>query len=514
MTSQRHMTPVPPPDDDDAPYRAEDVVSMPARIELPKTPSYHCATLVRDIWDAEKFGYSRVRYWRGEWFTYAHGVYTPVPADWVKARLYEFANSAVSRKDGEFIPWGAEPKRVNPLLDALTSACRLPHTLEIGQSIDGTEHGPVINLRTGLLDLDTRELHPHTPGLFTTTQLPVDYDADAGQPTRWLKFLGQVFDEDRESIEALQQWFGYVLSGRTHLQKALFLKGQKRSGKGTIANVLTDLVGGDANVAAPTAGQFITNFGLQNLIGKTLAVIGDLRARSGGQEELVERLLTIIGEDALTIDRKYREPWTGKVGARMMFLSNDPPSMVDASGALASRFLFLETKGSWLGKEDLNLAGDLRAEMDAILQWALDGYDHIRDGGRITEPAASSTLRGEADTMGSSEASFIEECCVLDGDLEDDLGMLHAVYLGWRQVQHHHGGKALKKFAADLRGHIPHQPASRKSNSRSVQPGVRVRDDLPADVRYLARESLNLRSPLYSDPRISSAHSGAWDTGV
>ena len=62
-------------------------------------------------------------------------------------------------------------------------------------------------------------------------------------------------------------------------QKLIALIGPSRSGKGTIAGVLTQLLGG-GNVGNPTMDNLSTNFGLSPLIGKPLAIISD--ARLGG----------------------------------------------------------------------------------------------------------------------------------------------------------------------------------------------------------------------------------------
>jgi putative DNA primase/helicase len=39
--------------------------------------------------------------------------------------------------------------------------------------------------------------------------------------------------------------------------------------------------------------------------------------------QIVERLLSISDEDLLTIDRKYRDPWSGKLFSRFLILSNE-----------------------------------------------------------------------------------------------------------------------------------------------------------------------------------------------
>nr|WP_234375699.1 hypothetical protein [Streptomyces sp. CB01373] len=90
-------------------------------------------------------------------------------------------------------------------------------------------------------------------------------------------------------------------------------------------------------------------------------------------ETIVERLLTISGEDAVTVDRKHKEPWSGRLPARFMLLSNEPPAFRDSSGAIASRLLILTMTISNLGREDTTLERDLAREMPGILNWALDG---------------------------------------------------------------------------------------------------------------------------------------------
>src|SRR5262249_9078956 len=154
----------------------------------------------------------------------------------------------------------------------------------------------------------------------------------------------------------LQKWFGYLLTPDTRQQKILLLIGPPRSGKGTIARVLERMLGRD-QVASPTLASLATNFGLWPLRGKSAALIKDPRAAGAAPDRSisVERLLSISGEDELTVDRKYERPLTAKLPCRLVLLSNEPPNFREASGALASRFAPLRLKRSWLGREDINL---------------------------------------------------------------------------------------------------------------------------------------------------------------
>ena len=84
---------------------------------------------------------------------------------------------------------------------------------------------------------------PPSPRFFNAFALDYDFDPAAPAPVEWLAFLGQVWGDDPESIDCLQEWFGYLLTPDTRQQKILMMVGPKRSGRGTIARVLKALVG-------------------------------------------------------------------------------------------------------------------------------------------------------------------------------------------------------------------------------------------------------------------------------
>ena len=102
------------------------------------------------------------------------------------------------------------------------------------------------------LDGEPRSVPP-SPRFFNAFALDYDFVATASEPAEWLDFLDRVWGDDRESIDCLQEWFGYLLTPDTRQQKILMMVGPKRSGRGTIARVLKALVG-ENNVVNPTLG--------------------------------------------------------------------------------------------------------------------------------------------------------------------------------------------------------------------------------------------------------------------
>src|SRR5262249_51959652 len=159
--------------------------------------------------------------------------------------------------------------------------------------------------------------------------------ADAPEPVRWRALLDELWPNDPASRRELQEWFGYMLTPDTRQQKILLLIGPKRSGKGTIVRVLRRMLG-EHNGANPTLSSLAQNFGRWPLMHTLLDVITEatLGGTAGERATVFERLLSISGEDAITIDRKYQKPITTKLACRLLIAGNQVPHFWDPAGAL------------------------------------------------------------------------------------------------------------------------------------------------------------------------------------
>ena len=196
------------------------------------------------------------------------------------------------------------------------------------------------------------------------------------------------------------------------------LIGPKRSGKGTIGRVMTGLLGAH-NVAAPTLSSLTTNFGLSPLIGKPLAIISDARLSSRADGMIaVERLLSISGEDSLTVDRKFLNPWTGRLPTRFVILTNELPRFADASGRLRQPLRPAHADQSFYGQEDPALTAELLQEAPGIFNWALDGRDRLLERGYFLQPASGREALQHFEDLGSPVGAFIRDTCDIGPDLE------------------------------------------------------------------------------------------------
>jgi putative DNA primase/helicase len=370
-------------------------------------------------------------------------------------------------------PFKPNKTKVEHVLDALRAVTNLPSSAAPPcwlQDDPGLDPGDILACRNGLLHIPTRTVRPPTPAFFTLQGLNFAYDPNAPAPEHWLRFLADLWPDEDDSPGTLQEAFGYNLTPRTHLQKILMLVGPKRSGKGTIARVQRLLLG-ERNCCGPTLSGLADQFGLAVLIDKSLAVISD--ARIGGRTDtaiLTERLLSISGEDALSIPRKFLPDWTGKLPTRFWLLTNELPKIEDASGALASRFVVLRLTQSFFGREDHGLFDRLVPELPGILNWALEGFDRLYARGRFVQPASASELIQEFEDLGSPIGAFVRERCEVGRGFEVIKDRLFALWKTWCQETGRDRAGTIQTFGRNLRSAVPWL-----GESRPHVLGVRVR---------------------------------------
>jgi putative DNA primase/helicase len=401
-------------------------------------------------------GHPTLHHHRGAFYAWNDAAYREISRDDVRGKLYAFLDRCTT---GTGTGGKVKPNTalVNNVLDALTARAQLDTTISAPAWLDGGSSTPpeeIIACSNGLLHLPTLQLLPLTPSFYTHNAIDFGFDVEAPAPVRWLKFLDELWPADVEAIATLQEIFGYCLTSDTSQQKAFLIVGPPRSGKGTIARALERLVGID-NKVNPTLAELGRNFGIAPLIGKRVAIVSDARLGQGvGQHIIAERLLSITGEDAITVDRKYLSAWTGRLQVRFLILSNELPRFTDASGALARRFILLKLTNSFYGKEDRGLLNRLLRELPAILNWAIDGWRRLNGRGYFEMPKSSADAVEQLEDLGSPVGAFVRERCVVAPGRTVEVAMLFAMWSDWCEMQNRNPGTEAQ-FGKDLHAAVP-----------------------------------------------------------
>jgi putative DNA primase/helicase len=419
-----------------------------------------------------------LRHWRGGWWLWQTSRWVEIEDRAVRSLAYDFTEHAVYLDaKGEPSSWAPNRHKIADLLEALAAVSHLPENVSQPAWINGGHEGVIVATANGLLDVGRRELLDHDPRFFNQTAVPFAYNPEAPSPERWLSFLHELWPQDGDSIDALQEWFGYTIAGRTDLHKILLLVGPTRGGKGAIARVLGALIGRE-NVAGPTLSSLGGDFGLAPLLGKPLAVISDARLNGRNSQVVVERLLSISGEDTITVNRKYKDQWTGKLPSRFMVISNELPQLGDASAAIAGRFVALLLSRSWLGNEDHTLEPALHEELPGILNWALDGLERLANSNTFTRPPSTDEAVIALQDLASPVAAFVRDCCQTGSDHEVAVDALWDAWRSWAE-DNGHPRSTKQVFGRNLRAAVPRVQVTRPRGGdearHRVYAGVSVR---------------------------------------
>jgi putative DNA primase/helicase len=400
--------------------------------------------------------------YRGELFEYLGTHWEPVPDSDIIAEFWRFASRAKDAETGERVM--PTKHSVSNFLEALRSVIIEPSRLTAPFWRNGRDELPaeeIVAFKNYLVHLRHGITYSHTADYFGRHCLSYDYDRSAPVPHEFKKFLKSLWPDDPESRDCLQEIIGYLVSGATDLQKIFGFFGAKRSGKGTIARMLRQLIGPSA-YCGPTMSSLAGPFGLQGLIDKKIAVIGDARlGRQSDVSELASRLLGISGEDTMTVSRKYLPDWTGRMGVRFVMLSNEVPRMSDISGALASRFIVLHFSRSFFGKEDRQLESKINGELPGILNWALEGYERLRQRGSFIQPESGKTVLEDLEELSSPISMFIKEKCRIEPGAQVECSELYQAWRDWCESQGREHPGTQQTFGRDLKAALPEVRVSR-----------------------------------------------------
>lgn len=371
---------------------------------------------------------------QGTWFAYLNNCYVEKAEEQLRKELTEYLDISFRRTQSGISKFLPTNTLLNSIFNNLRSLCFIENLNSPAWIYNKKKDtSDIVSMENGIVDLKTKKLSPLTPELFNVNILPYKYIENSQRPEKFLNFLDEIFAGDNESIETLQEILGYLITNNTSQQKIFMLIGPPRSGKGTLIKIISNLIGIN-NIASPSLGSLSDNFGLSTLINKKAAIFADVRlSGKSNQQAIIENLLSISGEDMLSVNRKYKDSILVKLTCRLILVSNELPILRDGSSALLKRLILLQTKKSFYGKEDLKLDKKLLDELPEIFTWAISGIERLDKRGYFIQPTSSKEILNEFQNISNPVSIFVEEYCTLDTDGCVEKDILYSNYCSWCQ---------------------------------------------------------------------------------
>jgi putative DNA primase/helicase len=389
-------------------------------------------------------------FYQGDFYQWNVSHYARIDEGAVLGEIYAFLDGAKVRNgNGEDVRYILRARDAEEILKCLKNGLILPSKLTEPYWLDRKEPAPsIIAFRNRLVDYETGEIFEPTPKLWVTHAVDFEFDPNAKAP-RFEQFLEEIQAGDQEAQQCLLEQLGYGMTNETKFDKAALWYGVKRSGKSTLALIQQKLVGEKCFAALDIHNITKTENSAQILIGRKVGVFADVRMRPakwyggnydpGGLDYKVAQLiLNVTGRDAVSLGRKYKDHWEGRLAIKFILISNDVPNLGDTSNVLPSRFIKVHFRKTFANVEDVDLPRHLCAELPGIANLCLAAYRRLVARGKFIQPRSSSELEQRVLARISPLAEFMQDNWVKDDQAEGPTcEAFHNVFVQWCMTTGH-----------------------------------------------------------------------------
>ena len=301
----------------------------------------------------------------------------------------------------------------------------------------------LLNLQDCTLDLETGIARSHRREDSLTQIAPTNYTKSYNQGL-WVKTIEEILP-DAETRRYFQKFMGYCLSGSTEAEKFIVLYGSGGGGKGTIMETIAAALGRDytvtLSVSALLAGQRTADGSAHNseiakLKGKRMVLSSET---SKGCKFDDARIKLLTGSDTVTARMPHGLPFDFKPQFKLTIQTNYMPAIEDVFDAGMRRRLVIIPFDSKIPIRNEHLKKQMtqKAELDAVMQWMLEGWKLYQEEGlpdydSAAFPAEIKKCMQDFYQQQDTLSDFIAECFCAEKDAPLlKASTVFAVYQEW-----------------------------------------------------------------------------------
>ena len=252
---------------------------------------------------------------------------------------------------------------------------------------------------------------PHTREDYLTSALPCNFSNDSeAEPTLFLEFLQQIFEDDHEVINYLQKRLGSCLLGSVGDSKALIMYGDGANGKTVLSGILQECLG---EYCFPVPASTLTGgeggeTKVASLQGKRLGLVHEFGSSTQLNDE---RFKMLTGGEALISGRHlYGRHFSFRPVTSFVIMSNYLPSVNDMTHGLWRRMALIHFPV--VIPEHEQDRGLMRRivdeERDEIIGWLVEGTSKYLQFG-LEEPESCRLALQDYKEGEDALGTFLEE---------------------------------------------------------------------------------------------------------
>jgi len=226
----------------------------------------------------------------------------------------------------------------------------------------------LLNMQNGILNMETKQLLPHSPNYIFTTKSPITFDPSAKCP-HFEEWLRKILFNDQDKIDTVLDYMAYAISG-TDLsnEKFLMLTGSGANGKSILVKIMRMILGDYMKFSK--ANSFM-NFGKDVVLGSRCIAFEELP--SGTDKNFWEEIKDMSSGGVARINRKFLKEIEATCFAKFIFICNQLPYGTDSSDGFFRRFLIVKFEMTFKDEEIIpNYEREFVDELPGILNLLVD----------------------------------------------------------------------------------------------------------------------------------------------
>lgn len=335
-----------------------------------------------------------------------------------------------------------------------------------------------IPFTNGVLEMKTKQLLPHSPDYGFTWQLPRTYSLTEASWGNINRFLDELCVGNKQLKDVAISFCTAILTGRSDLQKFLYLFGRGANGKGAFMSLLSMLVGKENTHSTTMADLNGNQFEPSNLRGKRLIVMTDEDKRVGG----LSVFKSATGQDPIRYERKGKDASNFIFKGMFVIAANSPTFVGDSNYAIKRRKLDFPCLARVAESERRDLTPEFEGDLTAFTTYLLSLSDEwVTNTVRgASDVEAVKKLNWEMTKREDSVAAFYDEKLIIDSKGSIGCGSLYSLYKSYCDDAGLKS-KSLNNFTPSLlelcNDSLGHSIDKKKARGNNIIMGIRLRED-------------------------------------
>lgn len=317
----------------------------------------------------------------------------------------------------------------------LKEAMHVGNTPTVNSDYDKPKN--LLNCANGIIDLHTGKLLPHNKDLMLSKNTGCEVDLRDPQPKRWIKFLHEVFADNKDLVSFVHKAVGYTLSGYVNEQCFFQCYGTGSNGKSVFLNIVSAIMG-DYGINTQVESILTRGNGSGNATNDIARMNGSRFVRTNEPNEgarfnegLVKQM---IGGDVTTARYLYGNEFEFVPIFKLWIACNYKINIRGTDDGIWRRNRLIPFTQSFKGSAmDKTLETKLREELPQILGWFVKGFALYEKEG-LELPSVMQKEQDKYKEEMDKVAQFIEnKCFEKPGALEraDDM---YKEYVEWTKL--------------------------------------------------------------------------------